>query len=600
MFQEGPQNNAGTAQPVKRIRIWYAVLLCIMAIFLVRLFYLQVIRYEHYKNIALSDQLRQYEIPASRGTILAHSGGSDDGTVPIVLNQKLYVIYADPLFVKDASKMALSVAQITGGKANDIASTLKDGMATKGKRYVVLAKKVTEAQRDKIVALKMPGLGAVAQEYRTYPQGSTAAQLLGFVNDDSVGTYGIEQALNTELKGTAGELKAITDVHGVPLAASTGNTSKPAVPGKDVELTIDVSMQKNMESILAAGVKKVNADSGSAVIMDPRTGAIKAMANYPSYDPAKYYDVSDPALFNNGAVSHPIEVGSIMKVLTTAAALDDGVIKPDTTYYDPYQVTVNGFKITNIEEDGVAGTKSIADILNLSLNTGATWELMQMGGGQINQKARDTWYNYMSNHYRLGKDTGIEQGYESPGIVPAPKDNGAGINLTYANTAFGQAMTATPVQMAGALAAVVNGGTYYQPRLVDATIDDMGKSTPVAPKILDKNVVSPKVSQAIMPLMQYVIDKHYIVPPFDQSRYTVGGKTGTAQIAKPGGGYDETNYNGTYLGFVGGDQPEYVIAVFVNKPKVGSGAYAGTAAAQPIFASLGHMLINNSYVTAKN
>ena len=165
-----------------------------------------------------------------------------------------------------------------------------------------------------------------------------------------------------------------------------------------------------------------------------------------------------------------------MKALTTAAALDQGVIKPNTTFYDPAHWMVDGFNITNIEEDGGAGTRSIADMLNLSLNTGATWELMQMGGGQINTKARNAWHDYLANHYMFGKPTGIEQGYEAAPGRSEPADNGAGIDLTYANTAFGQAMTATPIQMAAALSAVLNGGTYYQPHLVDQTDDANGKN----------------------------------------------------------------------------------------------------------------------------
>jgi stage V sporulation protein D (sporulation-specific penicillin-binding protein) len=322
------------------------------------------------------------------------------------------------------------------------------------------------------------------------------------------------------------------------------------------------------------------------------------MANVPTYDPSKYFEVEDGTLFQNNSVSHPIEVGSTMKTLTTAAALDQGVIKPNTTYYDPASWKVNDFKITNIEEDGGAGTRSVSDILNLSLNTGVTWELMQMGGGEINHKARTAWYDYMSQRYRFGKLTGIEQGYEAEGYVPDPEENGAGINLTYANTAFGQAMTATPVQMGAALSAVVNGGTYYQPRLLDKTVDWSGKTTAVKPKVLQRGVVSAKTSSEIIPLMQYVVDHHNFSPGFDQGAYTVGGKTGTAQIAKPGGGYHDNQFNGTYVGFVGGNSPEYVIVVFIIKPT--NGGYAGTAAAQPVFGQLAHMLINNSYVTPKN
>lgn len=574
-----------------RVRIWYGLIIAVIAIFGLRLFYVQIIRYDHYKKAALSDQLKQYEIPATRGIIEAHDGTN---IVPIVLNQKLYTIYADPTYVKDIDKASALIAATIGGNA----STYADEMHTKNTRYVVLAKKVTEAQKNAILQPHYPGIGAQEQDYRTYPQGNMAAQLLGFVNNEGVGTYGIEQALNKQLEGTPGQLKAITDANGVPLAASKDNIMTQPTAGDNVVLTVDIAMQQQLEDILKKGVEHAKGQWGSAVIMDPNTGAVKAMANYPTYDPSNYQDVTDPSVFNNAAVSHPIEVGSTMKTLTTAAALDQGVIQPDTTYYDPAHWLVDGFNITNIEEDGGPGERSIEDILNLSLNTGATWELMQMGGGKLDAKGRNAWYNYMSNHYRFGKETGIEQGYESPGYVPLPANNGAGIDLTYANTAFGQAMTATPIQMAAALSSVLNGGTYYQPRLVDAVIAPDGTTTKKSPKVVERNVVAPKVGQELVPLMQQVVQHHYILPPFNQDKYIVGGKTGTAQVAKPSGGYYDNVFNGTYVGFVGGDKVQYVIVVFVYKPTIAG--YAGTAAAQPIFASLAHMLINNSFVMPKS
>jgi len=572
-------NKNDLSSTVKRVRVWYALLTAILLIFGLRLFYLQVIQYGHYRAAALSDQLKQYQIPATRGVIRAHDG---DNVLPLVLNQKLYTLYADPVYVKKPAETATKLAAIIGGDAGKY----EDLMKTKDTRYVVLGKRLSGDQQAKIAALKEPGIGTVGQDYRTYPQGSLAAQVLGFVNDDGQGRYGVEQALNNQLKGAPGELKAITDASGVPLAASRDNVRVAPKNGQDVTLTIDLAMQQQLETILARDVKNAKAPAGSALIMDPNSGAIKAMANVPTYDPSKYADVTDASVFQNGAVAHDIEVGSTMKTLTTAAALDQSVIKPTTTYYDPASWLVDGFRITNIEEDGGAGTKSLYDLLNLSLNTGATWELMQMGGGKINLKARQAWYDYMTNHYMFGKPTGIEQGYESPGQVPSPKDNGAGINLTYANTAFGQAMTATPVQMGAALSAVVNGGTYYQPRLIDEQ-----------PKIVKRHDIKSSTGQALIPMMQYVVDHHNFSPKFDQSAYMVGGKTGTAQIAKPNGGYYDNIYNGTYMGFVGGDQPQYVIVVFVYKPTIGG--YAGTAAAQPVFGDLAHMLINNSYVTPK-
>jgi cell division protein FtsI/penicillin-binding protein 2 len=579
-------------QPLRRLRGLYSLLTLVVVIFGLRLFYVQIIRHDHYQKAALSDQLKQYEIPASRGIILAHQG---DGTVPLVLNQTLYTVYADPSYVKHSDEVANKLAIVLGGNANDYLPKL----TKHGSRYQILAKKVSKVTETKLLSYKFPGIGAQPQDYRVYPDGTMASQVLGFVNNDGKGVYGLEQAKNNELAGTPGLLKAITDVHGVPLAANSSNISTPARKGTDLTLTLDLAIQKEVEDTINQAKDSLQAQGVSAIVMDPNSGAIKAMANAPGFDPGNYGAVKDSSVFTNAAVSYPIEVGSTMKVLTTAAALNQGVISQNTTYYDPASWVVDKYRITNIEEDGGAGVKSIADLLNLSLNTGATWELMQMGGGQINQKARDAWYGYMTAHYLFGQKTGIEQGYEASGYVPKPADNGAGIDLTYANTTFGQAMTATPIQMASALSAAVNGGTYYKPHLIDATTDGVGKATPTKPQITKQGVVSAKTSAALVPLMEYVVQKHTFAPKFDQVHYSVGGKTGTAQIAIPGG-YDPTNYNGTYMGFVGGDKPQYVICVFVIKPKVNAGAYAGTAAAQPIFGKIAHYLIDNSYVTPRN
>jgi len=579
---------------VDRIRIWYGLLILVIAVFGIRLFYVQIIRYGHYKSAALSDQLKQYQIPATRGIIEAHDG---DSTVPIVLNQQLYTLYADPTYVKNAGQAATKVAGIIGGQP----ATYEKLMKTKGTRYVVLAKKLSSDQSKRLLALKVPGLGTQGQYYRIYPQGSLASQELGFVDNDGNGQYGLEQALNKRLEGKPGEVKAVTDVNGVPLAASKDNVETAPVDGDTVVTSLDLSMQTQMEKILKDEYQKTKSKGISAVIMDPNTGKVKAMANYPTYNPADYQSVSDPSVYQNGAVTNAIEPGSTMKILTTAAALDQGVIQPNTSFYDPAHWVVDGFNITDIEEDGGAREQNIASLLNLSLNTGATWELMQMGGGQINLKARTAWYNYLTNHFRIGDPTDIEQGYEAAPAVPKPQNNGAGINLTYANMSFGQGVQVTPIQMAAADSSVLNGGTYYQPSLVDQTVDANGHATDNKPKVVKKDVVSPKVSQELWPLMEYVVQQHlkdgFPYLNFD-SNYIVGGKTGTAQIAKPGGGYYENEYNGTYVGFVGGDKPQYVIVVYNIQP--GVAGYAGTYGGQPVFADLAHMLIDNSFVEPKS
>lgn len=583
-------------RPSMRIGVLYGFLVAVLLVFGLRLFYMQIIRYDYYKHAALADQLKQYEIPASRGLIEAHDG---DSVVPIVLNQELYTLYADPLYVKTPDESAAKLTAITGGDAGKYAGLIR----TPNLRYVILAKKLSADQSKRILALKIPGIGTQAQSYRTYPQGALAAQLLGFENGEGAGEYGLEQAFDKQLKGTPGQVKAVTDVNGVPLPASHGNVQTAPVNGDTIITTLNISMQAQMERILADEYKKTKSKELSAVILDANTGQIKAMANYPTYDPANYQDVDDPAVFQNAAVANAIEPGSIMKTLTVASALDQGVVKPDTTFYDPAHWVVNDFNIKDIEEDGGARQQSISTILSLSLNTGATWLLMQMshqGDTQINSKGIGVWRDYMVSHFRFSGYTNVEQGYESPGYVPNLADSYAP-ELKFANTTFGQGVQVTALQMAAALAGSVNGGTYYQPTLIDKTIGVDGKTTANAPKVLSKNVVKSSTSQALIPLMENVVTTYagegfgYMNFP---SNYIVGGKTGTAQIASPDGGYYADKFNGTYLGFVGGDKPQYVIAVYNIEPHVVG--YAGSHAGQPVFGDLAHMLIDNSFVAPKS
>jgi cell division protein FtsI/penicillin-binding protein 2 len=592
-----PKNINNKLTVIRRIRIWYGCLTILIVIFGIRLFIVQVLDYSSYKNAALSDQLKQYQIPANRGLIEVNDGNQ---VVPIVLNQTLYTLYADPTFIKKPDNIGTKIAAVIGGNPDTYAKE----MVRSGTRYVILAKKLTQGQSNVLLSYKIPGIGTQAQDYRTYPQGELASQVLGFVNNDGIGEYGIEQAENKQLSGTPGKVKAVTDTNGVPLAATKGNVESTPVNGNNLVLSLDLGMQSQMEQILANEYKATKSQGLSAIIMDPSTGQIKAMANYPTYDPSNYQNVTDPSLFENAAVDNAIEPGSTMKTLTTSAALDQGVIQPNETFYDPAHWVVDGFNITDIEQDGGAREQSIASILALSLNTGATWMLMQMsdpGGTQINQKGINAWHNYMVNKFRLGEPTGIEQGYESGGYVPPADADDPSIDLTYANTAFGQGVQVTALQLGAAFSSVINGGTYYQPTLIDQTVTPSGKVIPNNPKVVEKNVVSPKVGQEMEPLLENVVTT-YLHEGFGfmnfSSDYIVGGKTGTAQIAQPGGGYYANIYNGTYVGFVGGNKPQYVIVVFNIKPNVPG--YAGSYGGQPVFADLAHMLINDGYVEPKS
>lgn len=569
----------------------------ILIIFVARLFDLQVVRYHYFSQEAFAQQFEATQIPAERGLIEAQQG---NGVVPIVLNQKLYTLYADPTLVKHPLKVAQTVAKVLGGST----STYNQELQTKGTRYVILAHKISSSQSSKILSYQYPGVGTQGQDYRIYPDGDLASQVLGFVNNNGEGEYGLEQAMNKTLSGTPGELKAYTAANGVPLVAEPGNIEKQPVAGDNVVLTINTAIQEQMQQILQKDYKSTNSQGLSAIIMNPNNGQIDAMANYPTYDPANYENVSNPLLFENAAVDNAIEPGSTMKTLTTSAALNVGAITPTETFYDPAHWVVDGFNITDIEQDGGARQQSIASILSLSLNTGATWMLMQMsdpGGTQINQKGIETWNSYMTKHFRLGQPTGVEQGYEDAGYVPPADMTDPSIALTYANTAFGQGVTVTAMQLGAALSSVLNGGTYYQPTLVAQTISSTGKATVNQPKVLERNVVQPKVGQELIPLLQNVVTT-YLHEGFGfmnfPSNYLVGGKTGTAQVASPTGGYYSNIFNGTYIGFVGGaTKPQYLIVVFNTKPNVPG--YAGSLGGQPVFADLAHMLINEGYATPK-
>lgn len=578
------QRELDSQNPVTRVRIFYVVLTVVMAVFLVRLFYLQIIKHDYYKNSALSGQFKEYQIPAKRGVIEAHNG---EDTVPIVLNEIKYTLFADPVYVKDKDEVAKKIDEFISASEQEIKDALNVDT-----RYSVLAKKLSSEQKEKIEELDLKGIGLREESYRTYPQGEMAASLLGFVNDEGEGKYGIEQALDEKLNGTPGELNAITDAQGVPLVTNPDNVVREAEDGERVVLTIDMSMQQQLEALLKQGLENAKSESGGAFIMDIDTGEIKAMANYPTYNPGEFFNVEDGRVFNNSNVSDPYEIGSVMKPLTLAAALNTNSVTPDQTYYDPGFFKVDDATVKNVEEyGGGAGTKSITDILRLSLNTGATWLLMQMGGGELNEQARVTWHDYMVNRYHFSQKTNIEQGYEAEGLVPDPNE-GYGLNIRYANTAFGQGMTATPVQVGAALSSVINGGTYYKPTLIDKYIKADGTEEDTKPEVVGRDVVSKQTGDSIINLLTSVVNTNHNSYGFAlKDGYMIGGKTGTSEIANPEGGYYEDKFNGSYTGFVGGDRPEYVIVVRVNEPKIPG--YAGSKAAAPLFGSIAHMLIDN-------
>lgn len=549
---------------------WLFILLIIIGLVLFsRLFYIQVIKHDTYRSAALAEQFKKFSIPAERGRISILDG---ENTLPIVLNESRFLIYADPAYIENTIEASRKLQPIIGGTIDDLEKKL-----SAKSRYVELIKKADTQTKEKVEQLDIKGIVSKEIRVRSYPQAQMAAQVLGFVNDDGLGQYGIEEWLDDELKGKDGLLKAITDIRGVPLAGNSDNVVEEPVSGLEITLTIDATIQRIAEEAIAKGASRTNAPAATAIVMNIRNGDVKAMANWPSYDPSSYSKVSDQTIYKNKTVTDALEAGSIMKPLTIAAAIEEGLINANSTYTDYGSVEVDGLTITNVLK--VAnGVTSIYDIVRYSLNTGAVYLLKLMGGGEVNKQARDTWHKYLSDHYQFGKLTAIEQPGESRGIIPDP-DKGEGLNIQYANTSFGQGIAVSPIQMASALASIFNGGTYYKPKLIYAKSSSSGKAEIVQKQVIKEGVVSPDTSNQVVSLLeQYAINSKQ---PSLRDGFRVGGKTGTAQIPDGKGGYREDYYIGTYGGFLGGRNLEYVILVTISEPKVSG--FAGSDAARPIY-----------------
>lgn len=560
-----------------RLQWLYLLLVLLGAMVIGRLAYLQIVQHSHYAALATGEQQRKYEVPADRGQIYLLDGTTK---VPLALNQTLKILYADPSIISDKAGTAQKLAAITGDPASQYLSALE-----KGKDYAFLKGRVDDPTASRISALHLHGVGMVDQDYRTYPEGSLASQVLGFVNDNGDGQYGIEGYLNRELKGSPGQLNARTDTNGVPIATAD-NINKPSVPGNDVVLTLDRNIQAEAESDIQSGVQAAKASSGSIIVLDPNTGAVKAMANYPTYDPNNYSQVTNYQTFENPIVSNTFEPGSGFKLITMSAGIDLGKVTPTATYTDTGCVTITGTKICNDKQhDGTPNNDgpntTMTDVLRDSLNTGVIFVLRMLGGdpNAINNTGKRALYSYITQHFGFGKLTGIEQAGESSGVVNAPPSN----DVNYANMSFGQGVSVTMLQMASAIGAIANGGKLYKPYLVDHQIRPDGSQTVTQPQVTNPHVISAQTSQEMGVMMQVVVQHGTGYLAYTPG-YEIAGKTGTAEIANPNGlGYLPNANIGTFTGFAPANAPKFVVMVRINRPTIPGDAESTTV---PVFANL--------------
>ncbi len=556
---------------ILRLNAIWILFVVIFAIVCLRLFYLQIIKHDEFLDRANATQIKSLEIEAERGTIYALSNNQ---RVPLVINEHRWTLFADARFIEDLSAFETALKRV----GIDLMPQQSDALAS-GSRYVALKKGLTAIERQNLTQqLKVKGVYFQRQAIRQYLEGDLASQVVGFLNADSEGQYGIEQFYHRQLTGIPGRLRTTTDVNDVPLLFVEDNILIEPQAGQDITLTLDIPLQRIAETQLKQGVLNTDAKGGTAIVLNADSGAILAMANYPNFDPADY-QAADIANYVNPAIEGILEPASVMKVLVMATALNEGAIGIGDNYYNPSVQVVDGLSIKNLNYRG-EGFLPVSEILPRSLNTGSVALLKHLGKSGSNETVdladRQVLADYYQNHFRLTEPTGIGLPNEVSGNFNPP-DHPWSPNHLYATMTFGQSVTVTPLQLAAAYAAIFNGGRYYQP-YVTAQIGDQVHT----PKLLDPEILKPQTIQDVRFLMKIMTEQKY--PWLEYDGLEISGKTGSAQVVDfVNGGYIEDTSTGLMSGYIKSKSQTLVVLVIVEEPQI---AIAGHFGAQPIWSAI--------------
>lgn len=567
-----------------RIKILKNIVLVALAIIAVRLFFIQIIEHDYWVAKADEEHTILETISAKRGEIYMMDKNEP---VAVVLNQTMYQIIIDPAAV-DQEKTKQALEQ----NAKDyLVVDLNEIFNQEGLRYSIVAKNVPRNIIEKLAEENLSSVWFKKGNQRVYPEGELGSTLLGFVNADGLGQYGVEGSLNNELAGKDGLLKSTADFNKVALSIGNDNIKIPAEDGKNIVLSVDRGLERGTEELLQKHLDQTPATHAAALIMDPNTGEIITMTSLPGYNPADYGKVEDASAYINQVTEVPYEPASVCKSFAFSAAINEGKMTADTTYFNQGYEIVDGWKIQNAEQrSSIYGTINMKTALYWSLNTGSIYALKLLGDdpSSINQQGREKLYDYYYNKFRLGQATGIEL-IEAEGFIPDPNE-GWGRDSAYANITFGQNLGLTMIQTATAYSAVVNGGTWRTPTIVKGYYENGEITTKDNPEKTEDRILTDETS-AIMRDM-FINNRNYKARAgIDRAGYDIGGKSGTAQVIKDGA-YDDTMSEtvGTYIGFVGtkGDLPKYVIMVKMW----GEGQYLDGGIASYLFDDLENYLID--------
>ena len=503
-----------------------------------RLVQLQVVKAAAYQDLGDKQRVRRVELPAKRGTIYDRNG------VPLAMSVDARAIYANPRFISDPGVTANTIAPLLGLEP----ALIKERLG-RDSPFVYVARKVDVAVADRVMALRLPGLGALDEMKRVYPAGTLASQLIGVVGTDNVGLSGLEASWDELLRGVPGEQILEQDPHGRPIPNGRSSRRDP-VRGQDMVLTIDRDIQFATEQALERALIKTGANHGTAVVLEPHTGEVLAMANAPALDPAAF-STAAPALMRNRAVQDAYEPGSVNKVVTAATAIEKGIADPADVLRIPNTLRVADKTFRDFQSHGTWKI-TYAEALARSSNIGTIEVAQRVGKSRLYQMLR---------RFGLGQRTGVGLPGESQGLLLPAKD---WYTTSIATIPIGQGIAVTPLQMARVYATLANEGVSLQPRVVRATIDQGGRKDD-RPLGQARRVVSAGTAAQVRAMLVGVVEegtgRSARVPG-----YLIGGKTGTARKPLVGGRGYSSDVMTTFVGMVPADAPRFVAAVVLDAP----------------------------------
>jgi cell division protein FtsI (penicillin-binding protein 3) len=532
----------------RRIGLLFAGFLLCFLVVIVRAFWLQGVQGSQLASEAISQQTETVMVPGLRGSLLDRSGNE------LAASEDAATIYATPYQVKNPPKVAERLAPILGLKDQEVLESLT---AEGGFSYV--AHKVGLGAAAKVEALHIEGIGELPDSRRTYPQGEMAGQVIGSVGSENQGLNGLEEGEESVLGGEDGERRIVRDALGDPIRLET---VKEAEDGENVQLTLDPLIQEKTERVLAEVGETYSPKGATAIVVDPRSSEILAMANWPPVNPGDLSEASSEDLMNR-ATGFNYEPGSTFKAFTVSAALEEKVVTPTSTFTLAPSIQVADRTIEDAEPRGTE-TLSVGEILAHSSNVGAVTIGLELGA---------TRFSKWIDRFGFGRRTGVQFPGEEIGLVPKLDEYSGS---TMGNLPMGQGLSVTPMQMIAGYNAIADNGMLRPPQLIKR----IGEREVHEPK--GHRVISPAVAAEVREMLEGVLAPGGTASEVSVPGYTLAGKTGTAQVAE-NGTYSETKYIASFIGFAPAQNPQLLAAVIVDQPQ---GEIYGGSVAAPAFGQI--------------